>query len=194
MKTIDQVFTEWESVGVVTPRTQLQINKRYLCLVTVPSNPKGFPIALVPFLHSDKDINETAAMPHYHIDSRFNTKGELDSLRSDYNRRTKGRLSAIFMAENGSAMLDVQYMTCRRIHPTGLVLCTSRDFNQWANKYLGKSCKGKKCPHWGMPMVDRKNGFLECPLHGLFGSSVTERIIDREQAIVAMAKGDPCAL
>lgn len=191
MKTINQVFSEWESVGVVTPRTQVEVGKKYLCLVS--RNAWGLDKPLIPFLHADPEIGANGAALHYHLDSRFLSMAHLNALSVDPNRYTHGRSASIVVANFG-AELDVKMMECKRVDPTGIQLCTPFDFNKWAEKYTGKSCKWKRCPHWGMPMVDRKNGLLECPMHGLFGSSTTERIVSRMHATITMAGGDPCEL
>lgn len=44
------------------------------------------------------------------------------------------------------------------------------------NVEVGKSCKGKKCPHFGTTMIE-KDGVLICPLHNLKGSLKTSKIV-----------------
>jgi uncharacterized Zn finger protein (UPF0148 family) len=41
---------------------------------------------------------------------------------------------------------------------------------------IGKSCKGKKCPHFGANMIE-KNGELVCPIHNLKGDLKTLKIV-----------------
>lgn len=46
----------------------------------------------------------------------------------------------------------------------------------WVDSMIGKSCKGKKCPHLGTEMLVR-DGKLFCPLHNLVGNIEKEIII-----------------
>lgn len=42
---------------------------------------------------------------------------------------------------------------------------------------IGKSCAGKRCPHYGTQMVEKENGLWQCPLHGLVGDPLSQKII-----------------
>ena len=53
------------------------------------------------------------------------------------------------------------------------------DIQGWYNSYIGKSCKGKKCPHLGQVMIEHGDRYV-CPLHNLVGSKATETIIPYE--------------
>lgn len=50
-------------------------------------------------------------------------------------------------------------------------------YNAWYKSMLGKSCKGKRCPHLGTEMLER-NGVLVCPIHNLHGCPKKEIIIE----------------
>jgi len=51
-----------------------------------------------------------------------------------------------------------------------------KGWKEWYANYIGKSCKGRKCPHYGTHMLE-VNGSLLCPLHHLKGDIETETII-----------------
>jgi hypothetical protein len=53
------------------------------------------------------------------------------------------------------------------------------NYAAWYQTYLGRSCAGRKCPHYGTAMPER-DGVLVCPMHGLRADLQTLAIIDRE--------------
>jgi uncharacterized Zn finger protein (UPF0148 family) len=57
-------------------------------------------------------------------------------------------------------------------------------YEEWYLGFLGKHCKGRKCPHFGTDMIE-KDGVLICPMHGLTADLKTLKIIERLTETVA---------
>lgn len=55
----------------------------------------------------------------------------------------------------------------------------SKMFIDWQKTMIGKSCAGKRCPHYGTEMIDTGDK-LVCPMHNLIGCKTTEKIIAYE--------------
>ena len=187
-------FKKWHAQGVVTPLMEVQAGKMYkvLCISAFPQHVandinKGKMIwmPVVPFAHEDHFPDRGFVPKHYHYDTRFMSADELNWCSSE-----DGRTGLV------SRTLDVQWdfnvpvekvlmRKCRTAVAGGMPIELD-SLAVFEESHEGKSCKGKKCPHWGMPMVERTNGVLECPLHGLFGDASTERIISRREAVSRM--------
>lgn len=185
-----QLFQNFEALGVVTPDTPVKVGRTYLVMCGV--FPVGWHIPIIPFLHSDSELG--VGFDHYHVDGRFYNKGLLRSQNHvDVNR--VGRTLQIIQAPDtdtwrGLRGLEIVELKCLRT-ASGIPLekydqWYSEIYNNWTKKYEGKKCHGRKCPHYGARMHERKGGVLECPLHGLFADKKTERIISRSKALERM--------
>lgn len=187
-------FKKWHAQGVVTPLMQVEAGKMYkvLCISAFPQHVadeinKGVMMwmPVVPFAHEDHFPSLGWIPKHYHYDTRFMSAKELDWCSADDYRT--GSVSRPLLGEWGhnTPVEKVMLRKCRTAIAGGMPLPMGQ-LTQFEQSHYGKSCKGKKCPHWGMPMVERANGVLECPLHGLFGDAATERIISRIEAVERM--------
>ena len=130
-----------------------------------------------------KDVQFGFKDSHFHIDGRF-TKGQGTNERfSNYDTTDKGYTAGVvsrqWVMEDSVITFCVLRKKCRRL-TTGVyrpdIPPPIRGFADWHKNYIGKSCKGRKCPHYGTHMLE-VNGSLLCPLHHLKGDIETETII-----------------
>lgn len=145
-------------------------------------------IPVHPFLHADKQFSPAPA--HYHIDGRFMSKDLSYRLGMSENKRTN---TAVFMNKNDGQPYDFKIFLnifygrarCNTLF-TGLDIMDlgnhslPRALNNWFRSMEGKSCAGKKCPHYGVNMIDRGT-HLFCPMHNLVGCKTTNKILPYEQ-------------
>jgi hypothetical protein len=167
---------------VIDETTEVEVGKYYLVRCAKmkyggTDNDAGF----VPvYGHSHKDMQFGLNVMHYHVDGRFMPVN--NGWLVDENGRTN-----LILMEGKDQKANLNYVDeivikrrkCRRL-TTGINPPSFTKENHkyiiWYNSMIGKSCKGRKCPHYGtlMKMVD---GVLECPLHGLKGHPIEEKII-----------------
>lgn len=131
--------------------------------------------------HEHKDVSFGADALHYHIDGRFARVGFVDN---------KGITNTPLWVEKWDAQngyelngFTVRRTKCKRlttgVNPPLQSYATSEPskYMKWYRNFIGKSCAGRKCPHYGTHMLER-NGRLVCPLHNLQADIVTEKIIE----------------
>lgn len=132
-------------------------------------NQNGELIEAVPVIgrwHKDPQFGSNHE--HMHVDGRF-----LGS--SVFIPHIGGKTNYVVWKNLSTDHPNVRYkigqevyrrLKCKR-DSTGLI---------WYSSFVGKSCKGKKCPHLGQEMIDQ-GGVLVCPLHNLKGCPIEEIII-----------------
>lgn len=139
--------------------------------------------------HSDPQFGPMAANQHWHIDTRFQPTDAQGNDIGQMCSRNGRTLAAIFDIPDGPFKMltpepELRPMRCVRQH-TGLNvdaiknhvnLLAKERYETFYKAYEGRTCDGKKCPHRGVEMHDRK-GHLECPLHGLRANKKTLKII-----------------
>ena len=134
-------------------------------------------VPIIGIAHKDDGFVTKTVPLHYHIDGRF-SKAEGFSYDTNGNGFTN---KIIYVQPRGGGMSEfkgivVKRRKCKRL-TTGIV---PPDFpslyDTWYASFVGKSCKGKKCPHRGVPMIEY-DGKLICPLHNLQGCKKTGKII-----------------
>lgn len=154
-------------------------------------------IPIIPNAHTDTqfDIN----YEHFHIDGRFFI-AERDRSRLDIIAGLTNTILPVSDSDfketafSVSSELIYKVRKCLQLE-TGLdVIIPQRDlpplppcdivnpnstagYWKWYSQWVGRSCKGKRCPHLGTVMMEG-NGILKCPLHNLIGSVETEKIIE----------------
>jgi hypothetical protein len=135
-------------------------------------------IPVIPIIH--KDAFAPHVDDHYHIDMRFNTNW---AIKNKFNIKTNQ--TAVPILINDAYQFKAHRIIYKRKKcislQTGLYLDNvhpEHDFFKWAESMKGKSCKGRKCPHFGAVM-NEINGLLVCPMHGLIGDIKTEIIINQ---------------
>ena len=176
-----KVYQEWQAKGVATPLDECVKGKFYNVLSGYNIT-YGLWLPLIPYEHSDAELG--ADWLHYHYDTRFFSKKMFRRVPSE----PSGRTLQIFAIDQGTVtkFVEVRKMRCCLSSLGGLsvdAIDLKGLFSSWARGMVGKSCKGKRCPHRGSNMVERPGGLLECPLHGLFADTKTERIITRGEGI-----------
>jgi len=141
-------------------------------------------VPVIGFFHSDKEIG--TLHKHIHIDGRF-TKGK--SITGDnFDTNASGISNKAVNADNTLVITRfegfiVTKKKCKRLttgtNPPSHYLNdgTQTKWFIWQKTMLGKSCAGRKCPHYGTHMLER-DGRLVCPLHNLQGDIKTEKIIE----------------
>lgn len=138
-------------------------------------------VPIIGILHKDAQFD--FVKEHYHIDGRF-TSGR----GNPYDTNSLGHTNGVVTTDNSNVNSDngnntfkgiiVKRMKCKRL-TTGLsYIPPASKVMKWKRTMIGKSCKGRKCPHLGVHMHER-DGVLYCPLHGLRGDIVKEVIIER---------------
>ena len=152
---------------LVEEGTEVEVGKYYLVRCAKIHYDSGKFYEYVPIIgepHADPSFG--IKFKHYHIDGRFASSNWVND---------DGKTNMIFSTQrqdNHTTYIDsivVKKRKCRR-KTTGIrpPLNKNSIYITWYQKYVGKSCKGRKCPHLGttMHLVGDK---LVCPLHNLQG-------------------------
>lgn len=157
---------------------KLVVGKKYLVahaeLYNTIINTTEF-LPIIPNLHSDNEFSEEAKLPHYHIDGRF---GMTKALRESFRVRG-GYTNNILCLDYNTKEYQYDFKglvfkekTCLReqtgIKPPFSIMPSNNSYNVWYDGMIGKSCAGKRCPHYGANMIE-VDGKLVCPLHDLHG-------------------------
>jgi hypothetical protein len=123
-------------------------------------------VPVIDHLHADSQFGFSDQ--HYHIDGRF----EMDARMRHYFRLADGYTSSVVL-ENGTAyvLIDIVIRTLACTgNLTGLRLPNSDEhtalYQRWYGTYVGRECKGRRCPHFGTEMIVQ-DGMLVCPMHNL---------------------------
>lgn len=143
-------------------------------------------------IHSDPQFGTSSR--HIHIDGRFIGK------KCHYPIDVLGQTNHVIWVDQQYVLdgLFVGFVTkrrkCRRL-TTGINPPNPEHFDYQGNRkglvywtryksMIGKSCKGRRCPHFGTMMHER-DGKLICPLHNLEGDIETELIINKPEVDIA---------
>lgn len=134
-------------------------------------------VPIIPKWHNDKkDFNFPYS--HYHVDGRFIKNHSKMAIIFNV---ADGKTNHVLTNEENYNFFDenkIHYLKRKCIYPeVCLDTCIYYAKPSFVKKYIGKSCKGRKCPHWGVTMQET-NGKLLCPMHGLRGCIEKEVIID----------------
>jgi hypothetical protein len=146
---------------------EVVVGKFYYVLHGVDSGGVGVPI--IGKLHADPQFG--VSYKHYHVDARFLNAGQYGVIGGKTNR---------IVFDSDIVKYEVRLKKCRNKN-TGINPPPKNGpfkhigYHNWVESMVGKSCKGKKCPHFGTAMAEI-NGRLVCPLHNLVGNMQTELI------------------
>lgn len=123
---------------------------------------------------------------HYHIDGRF----EMEPRMKHQFHLNEGHTAMVVVPEVTSRYsflsIAVQQLKCERL-TTGLAIPQNPSekqqekiiqYDNWYKSFIGKSCAGRKCPHFGTEMLE-SNGVLVCPMHKLIADPVSLRVIEK---------------
>lgn len=146
-------------IRVVTDTTVCIPGKFYLVLAMV--NSVGEVVPVMGPTHTDVELG--VRHEHVHPDHRFMNHPRSNeiifnsSIDMRVNRMTIVRRKCRWQNNVG---LDIGY-------DSRMIWRIAPSFAVWYRKHIGKPCKGKKCPHFGIAMRPTGNGQLECPMHHL---------------------------
>lgn len=154
-----------------------------VCHAIISHDGKTYYVPVSPLKHKDPQFGGSGALlDHCHIDGRF----PMDKFCKDlFDLDSKGRTnSAVFFGIPQYTVLQLVYIRARCIRKTTGVKPPKispwtqgpSNYMEWYNSMIGKSCAGKKCPHYGTTMIEEK-GKLICPLHNLTACAKTEQVI-----------------
>lgn len=137
-------------------------------------------VPIIPLKHGDPQFGVEA--DHYHIDGRFDYK---EAVRIGKFTIVAGMTSQVVIADEEATMyhnkfriLEIKFLKKKCLRKeTGIPPDVSMLYEDWYNKFLGKSCAGKKCPHFGTQMIT-VNGKTYCPLHGLYADPETLVVVN----------------
>ena len=136
-------------------------------------------VPIIPILHKDPQFGAAGRFEHYHLDGRFINDDYISGYML-YNHKT----SQVIAPKDSSSLYIFKGLTrkrrkCRTLE-TGLNIDERYpapiSWSNWYKKMIGKSCEGKKCPHYGTEMTEI-NGRWICPLHNLEGCPTTKKIV-----------------
>lgn len=164
---------------IVSDATDVVVGKFYNVRCAEIKNCNDVTFAFVPVIgEKHKDAQFGVDFSHIHIDGRF--AGEKDY----YNVDADGKTNMILQFDKAGDWSNYVYQIvikrrkCKRL-TTGIKPPEKAEkYNKWYDSMVGKSCKGKKCPHLGTTMRE-ENGQLICPLHNLKGCPTSEVIVCR---------------
>lgn len=175
-----------------TENDSFQIGKFYSVPCAKIINPEGEDTGWVPIIgpkHKDVDLGVSAT--HYHINGRFCDK----ILKKRYGITDEGLTNIVLSTSPGGykeivSEIATKRKKCFRLNTGIKAPLFNNRYESFYKKHVGKSCKGKRCPHYGQKMIER-DGVLYCPLHGLMGNIKTETIIPIKEALETQAAKNP---
>lgn len=168
-------------IETFTENTVPVVGKFYMvkCAIIVSDMGAKKYLPVIGFPHTDPQLG--TSKEHYHFDGRFTNRYVDKNGRCNYaivtDEPDKEQYGGFY---HGT---EFRRMTCKRLTTGAIptfktkVLEVKTKYALWYERQIGKSCKGKRCPHLGTIMHEC-NGRLVCPLHNLQGSIEAEIIIE----------------
>ncbi len=131
-------------------------------------------LPVIPILHDDDKVFGIHVGKHYHIDGRF--VPQTSAITKEW--QLKNGQSWVVIDERHHKISEVFYkkLKCVRLSAGIPPVYFNGSILGWRDSMAGKSCKGRKCPHFGTTM-NEVGGRLVCPMHGLVGDIEKEIII-----------------
>lgn len=140
-------------------------------------------VPVLDHLHADPEFG--FPHEHYHIDGRF----ELHPRLQHWMKVQDGHTLAVIVKHDEGAYqflgIVPQRLRCERLEtgltfspePTEKQAVNLTAYREWYAGFVGRECKGRRCPHYGTEMLER-DGLLVCPMHELTADAGTLKIID----------------
>lgn len=165
---------------------ELQVGEHYSTSCAEISMDDGqiYYVPVFDLLHADTQFGFPHM--HYHIDGRFHLHPRIQHL---LNVRS-GHTASVIVPEGSTTYRFIgivkHQLKCERLK-TGLAIPANPTaqqqekiarYNTWYNSFIGRSCEGKKCPHYGTEMLE-KDGYLVCPMHDLHADRKTLKVIPK---------------
>ncbi len=150
-------------------------------IMTIPDG-RIYYIPVFDHLHADTQFDFPDE--HYHIDGRFEMEPRMKQQFNCWDGYTAAVIVPTKTASYSFLSISETKVLCER-SGTGLKVLKTPDDKQfpkvekyrlWYESYIGRYCKGKKCPHFGTAMLE-KDGLLVCPMHNLTASADTLEVI-----------------
>lgn len=154
------------------------------CAEIMMPAPDGRIYYIPVFDHLHADAQFGFPDQHYHIDGRF----AMDPRMKHQFHLKDGHTAAVIVPDvtSGYSFLSiaVQKIKCERLetglsmpeNPTEKQQAKINQYETWYKGFIGKSCAGRKCPHFGTAMLET-NGFLVCPMHKLTADPLSFKVI-----------------
>lgn len=151
-------------------------------LIRLKEDGREYAIPVFEHPHTDEQFNFPHR--HYHIDGRFEIHP-----RMKHRFQIEDGYTLTVILPGGSKTYDFiglqnRLLICER-SVTGLLFPAQSTnpenlaaYEQWYRGFIGKTCKGRQCPHLGTEMLEQ-NGTLVCPMHHLTADPVTRKIMER---------------
>lgn len=174
--------------------SKLVIGKYYLvahAVLLFDGDDKEYHVPVLPHLHSDPQFGKAGEFEHYHIDGRFIRSKHMDTW---FDIDDDGKTNQVVYIQNEFPYLGnyivktvlFKKCKCKRLTtgvkpPVKYPFTIDHPYLKWYNGFIGKQCKGKKCPHFGTTMIDNGNGLLVCPMHDLHADGLTQKIIEHPE-------------
>lgn len=153
-----------------------QVGKYYLVphAVMTRRGDKEHKVPIIGSPHSDACFG--VRDKHYHIDGRFLSTNGFYKVDAFGKSTTILPLTGDFYQMAVKEVIWIKKKCLRKttgIYPPPK---TGHVYWKWYESFLGKKCKGKKCPHLGTVMHEHGDKLI-CPLHNLTADIKTEKII-----------------
>lgn len=168
---------KYKQLLIAHEQSKLIIGKEYSVAhaIIIHTNGSIHNVPINPFKHKDPQLG--ANFYHYHIDGRF----AMDAWTRYYFSIKNGITNfAVTLSSSHYKLVDIIFKKKRCVRLTTGVNPPPMFFesknSEWYQTMKGKSCAGRKCPHFGTVMIEL-NGILVCPLHNLKGDIIREIII-----------------
>lgn len=137
-------------------------------------------VPVIDLLHADPQFG--FPYEHFHIDGRF----EMEPRMRHQLHVVDGRTSTVIVTRCKN--YELQGIVKRPVRctgtATGLRLPESGQnavlYADWYAGYVGMTCKGRRCPHFGTPMLDQGNR-LVCPMHHLSADPESLKVLPLDQ-------------
>lgn len=136
-------------------------------------------VPIIPILHKDEAF-APGIDEHYHLDMRFGMPQYI-KWRFAVNN-SKSRMPVLKEDNYGYMISEIVFIEkkCLRLN-TGLNIPEDKErtkrYDLWYKSMLGKSCAGKRCPHYGAIMIEDK-GKIYCPMHNLHADLITLKVVN----------------
>ncbi|QEM03099.1 hypothetical protein DIU31_006030 [Mucilaginibacter rubeus] len=169
---------------------EFKIGKQYpvKCAEIETDDERVYYIPVFEHLHADAQFG--FALNHYHIDGRFYLHPPMQHLLNVVD----GHTAAVIVPELAKTYSFIgiveKIVMCVRLttgllipdNPTEKQLPKIELYENWYKSFIGKSCKGKKCPHLGTDMQE-KNGYLVCPMHDIYADPTSLKVIYKPKTL-----------
>ncbi len=133
-------------------------------------------IPVIPIPHKDEAFAPLVS-EHYHLDMRF---GMPTYVKHKYCIQDAKSNHPVLIEDWFAYYVEKIIYLPKRCLRLNTGLNPPQDavkYNNWYKSMLGKSCAGKRCPHYGATMIE-DNGKMYCPMHNLHADPLTLKVVE----------------